>query len=162
MTRQIDYIVIHEADCALLKPSGAEFTITDIDHWHIERGFKRQRSWVTQFNPTIKACGYQYVIGVRGTLWTGRNEDETPAAVQGHNHDSINICLIGKGKYTAAQWVGLKELVSRLIDRFPTAMVKGHREFDTAIAQGKTCPDFDVQVWIKNNMEPVPNHVQEL
>jgi hypothetical protein len=159
MSRVIDYIIIHEADCPLHKPDGTEFTIKDIDEWHLERGFRRTPQWRRDFNPDIKACGYHYVIGITGALWTGRHVDEIPAAVQGHNHDSMNICLIGKGKYTLAQWSVLKLLASQLKSRYNNAEIKGHREFDTAIAQGKTCPDFDVQVWVKNNMKPLDDHI---
>ena len=160
--RKINYIVIHEADCALLKPSGAQFTAVDIDQWHKQRGFQRTAAWRKAFNPKMEAIGYQYVIGVKGDIWTGRAEGETPAAVQGHNSDSINICLIGKGKYTSAQWAALQGLVEQLQGRFPGAEVRGHREFDTAKSQGKTCPDFDVQHWVDGGLEPLPDHTEEI
>jgi hypothetical protein len=154
--RPIDYIIIHEADT----PTGHPFTISDIDQWHVERGFKRtQHPYCIDYHPELKACGYHHVILLDGTQQDGRHPDEIPAACQGHNHDSINICLIGKGKYTPEQWDTLKRLVMGYRFLYPAAEVMGHCQFDTAIAQGKTCPDFDVETWMAGNMAPLDGHV---
>lgn len=156
MPRIIDAIVIHESD----SPTGRNDTITDIDQWHVERGFKRtQEPYCSTFHPELKACGYHNVILIDGTQQDGRHPDEIPAAVQGHNAHSINICLIGKGKYTLPQWDRLKTLVGAYRVLYPAAEVKGHYEFDTAIAQKKTCPDFPVSQWVADDMQPVVNHV---
>lgn len=156
MARKISYIVVHESDT----PNGRPHTAKDIDQWHRERGFSRSESARKAFNPTLKAIGYQYVICVDGTLQTGRAESEVPAAVQGYNSVSINICMIGKGKYTPAQWRTLKALVGDLCKRYPGAAVKGHYQFDTA--HGKTCPDFQVDKWFAAGMEPPNGHVLEV
>jgi N-acetyl-anhydromuramyl-L-alanine amidase AmpD len=158
MSRIIDYIIIHEADCPLHKPSGAEFTIKDIDQWHKERGFKRQPEWIRAFNSDLKAVGYHFVINITGTISTGRHVEEIPAACQGNNHDSINICLIGKGKYTSEQWTSLAVIVKDLCIKYPNAKIKGHYEMPTGKAQGKTCPDFPVSEWVTNGMQPIPEH----
>lgn len=157
--RGIDYIIIHEADCPLRKPSGAEFTVKDIDEWHHQRGFKRTTVWREKFNPELKAVGYHFVIGITGTLWTGRHLDEIPAACQGNNSDSVNICLIGKGKYTQAQWDKLKQLVTELQEKYPKAQVVGHYQMPSGKAQGKTCPDFPVPEWVANGMLPLEGHI---
>jgi len=157
--RNIDYIIIHEADCPLHKSSGAEFTVKDIDEWHQQRGFKRTTAWREKFNPDLKAVGYHFVIGVTGTLWTGRHLDEIPAACQGNNSDSINICLIGKGKYTQEQWQTLKSTVNMLKGKYSKARIKGHYQMPSGIAQGKTCPDFDVPKWESNGMLPQEGHI---
>ncbi|OHD24197.1 MAG: hypothetical protein A2Y38_24915 [Spirochaetes bacterium GWB1_59_5] len=157
--RDIRFIVIHEADTPLLKPSKAEFTALDIDQWHQERGFKRSAEWRNRFNPDFKAIGYQYVIGVRGDIWTGRHEDEIPAAVQGHNSESINICLIGKGKYTRAQWTALHLLVAKLQAKYQHAAIIGHCDFPGV---AKTCPDFDVKAWVADDFEPPYGHMMEV
>ena len=156
MTRIIDAIVIHESD----SPTGRNDTITDIDQWHVERGFKRtQEPFCSEFHPELKACGYHNVILIDGTQQDGRHPDEIPAAVKDHNAHSINICLIGKGEYTPAQWDQLKRLVGEYKVVYPAAEVKGHYEFDTAIAQGKTCPDFPVPAWVASGMIPMEGHI---
>jgi hypothetical protein len=155
--RKIENIVIHESDT----PNGRQQTVEDIDQWHQERGFHRQAADMAAFNPDLKAIGYHFAIYIDGSLHTGRAENEIPAAVQGHNATSINICLIGKGKYTQEQWQSLQMLVSMLGQKYPGAAVKGHCQFDTAIAQGKTCPDFDVPAWVAGGMAPLTGHILE-
>jgi len=156
--RSIEYIIIHESDT----PNGRPQTVRDIDQWHRDRGFRRSPAAVAKFNPFLKCIGYHYAIYVDGTLQTGRADSEVPAACQGYNATSINICLIGKGKYTPAQWQALQMCVAMLLQRYPGAKVMGHCEFDTAKAQGKTCPDFDVQAWVCSNMEPLAGHILEV
>lgn len=155
MARNIVYIIIHEADT----PTGKHFTANDIDQWHKERGFERSPEWRAKFNPQLEAIGYHYVIGVHGELWTGRHLQEIPAAVGGYNSVSINICLIGKGRYTPSQWNALKSLVEELHQKYPKAEVKGHCQFSTAIIQKKTCPDFNVPQWYAAGMTPAPEHI---
>lgn len=156
--RKIDYIVIHESDT----PNGRPQTVNDIDQWHRERGFRRGPSAVAAFNPQLKCIGYHFVIYVDGSLHTGRAESEVPAAVQGYNSTSINICMIGKGKYSPAQWQSLQMAVTMLKKKYPGAQVKGHCEFDTAKAQGKTCPDFDVQGWMARGMTAAAGNILEV
>jgi hypothetical protein len=152
--RKINWLVIHESDT----PNGEIHTVYDIDEWHKDRGFCRSLSNRKLFNPTLSSIGYQYVIYIDGSLHTGRSEEEVPAAVEKHNHDSINICLIGKGKYTQAQWDCLKNLIESLKTKYPTSFVVGHCYFDTAKAQGKTCPDFDVVKWVRDDFVPEDKH----
>jgi hypothetical protein len=155
--RIIKYIVIHEAACPLIKPSGAEFTIADIDAWHIERGFQRSAYWQSMWHPELKAAGYHFVLGVSGQVWEGRHEEEVPAAVKGFNTCSINICLIGQGKYTLKQWEALGFLVSHLQEKYPAAEVTGH--CDPRFKAGKTCPDFKVAEWLADGKNPPEGHI---
>lgn len=155
MARKILYIVIHESD----SPTGRADTQKDIDQWHQERGFKRGNTWRERLNPELKAIGYHYVVGIHGELWTGRHLEEVPAAVSGYNSVSVNICLVGKGRYSPSQWSALKTLMTDLVKKYPGAAVMGHCQFSTAIVQGKTCPDFDVPKWYKAGMEPEREHI---
>lgn len=154
--RNIQNIVIHESDT----PNGRPQTVADIDQWHTERGFRRGDGARKAFNPQLRAIGYHFVIYVDGSLHTGRAEGEVPAAVQGHNSTSINICMIGKGKYTPAQWQSLQMCVAMLRQKYPGAVVKGHYQFDTA--NGKTCPDFDVPAWVAANMAAPAANILEV
>lgn len=156
--RKIENIIIHESDT----PNGRPQTVQDIDQWHHDRGFKRGDAARKAFNPQLRATGYHYVIYVDGSLHAGRAESEIPAAVQGYNTTSINICMIGRGKYTPEQWQSLQMSVTMLKGKYPAAKVKGHCEFDTAKAQGKTCPDFNVQSWLASGMVASADHILEV
>lgn len=150
--RDVKFIVIHEAACPRHKKDGSDFTITDIDQWHDERGFKRSAFWRSRFNPDLKACGYHYVVGVGGEVWLGRHENEIPAAVKGFNSVSVNICLIGQnGDFTEAQWNILPMLLGKLQDKYENAQIVGHN--NVRFNSGKTCPGFDVKAYVKNGMK---------
>lgn len=155
--RKIENIVIHESDT----PPWREVTVEDIDSWHRGKKYKRNAARRKALNPHLTSIGYQFVIYLDGSLHTGRAEDEIPAAVQNHNATSINICLAGKGLYTPEQWQSLQMCVTMLKAKYPKAAVKGHYQFDTAIAQGKTCPDFDVPAWCASGMVPPVGHILE-
>lgn len=148
--RTITDIIIHEADT----PAGKEFHAADIDLWHQQRGFKRSDEWRTAYNPQLKAIGYHYVIPLNGLVETGRHRDEIGAHCQGANAHSIGICLIGKGKYTSFQWTSLATLLEALRDAYPGAQIRGHYEYPSARAQGKTCPDFNVAAYVADGFIP--------
>jgi N-acetylmuramoyl-L-alanine amidase len=88
--------------------------------------------------------GYHFVIDQDGTPELGRHEEIIGAHCEGHNADSLGICLIGKKEFSAAQMLSLRELVISLLKKYNLTEenVFGHYEFDTAIAQGKTCPNI--------------------
>lgn len=150
--RNITDIIIHEADT----PAGKDFHASDIDQWHIERGFQRTDAWRKSYNPDLRAIGYHYVIPLNGMIETGRHRDEIGAHCQGANSSSIGICLIGHGRYTSNQWQSLATLLESLLGVYPEAVIKGHYEYDSARAQGKTCPGFDVPLFVGNEFIPYP------
>jgi N-acetylmuramoyl-L-alanine amidase len=126
--RLIDTIIVH---CAAT-PNGKEFHAADIDRWHKERGFRK--------------IGYHWVIDLDGTVHAGRQESEIGAHAEGHNADSIGICLIGTDKFTPAQWGALKSLVDEIKGCYPTAKsVIGHRDIPGV---HKECPGFSVAFWL--------------
>lgn len=163
--REVTTIAIHCADT----PNGRPQTVADIDSWHQHNGWHRADYWRVKkgFNPSLLSIGYHFVIYVDGTVHTGRHVDEIGAHVGGHNSNSLGICLVGKDKFTAKQWAALKQLVADLevnIKTGPhnhTVKVMGHYQFDTAIAQGKTCPNFDVPQWLAGLMAAPANHTLE-
>jgi N-acetyl-anhydromuramyl-L-alanine amidase AmpD len=135
--RSINEIIIHCADT----PNGKEFHNTDIDRWHKERGWS--------------GIGYHYVICIDGSVEPGRPLEVSGAHAEGHNSKSIGICLIGKNRFTPAQWEALKELVKDLEEDWPAAKVIGHYE---VASNGKTCPNFNVSDWSHAYLPDV-NHV---
>lgn len=133
--RNIDLGVIHCSDT----PPGAWFDENDIRSWHTTPKKDGGRGW--------RDIGYHLVILLDGSVKEGRPFEEMGAHVRGHNDNSIGICLIGsKGQHTSAQWNSLLHVMIDLNYMFPGIKFKGHCELDSK----KTCPDFDVQLFIKH------------
>lgn len=126
--RFIDLIVIH---CSAT-PAGRAVTAADIDAWHRQRGFD--------------CIGYHYVVGVDGTIETGRSPHRVGAHCLGHNSASIGVCYVGgldpagnpADTRTAAQKRALTALLRALRLLYPEARIRGHRDF-----AAKACPCFD-------------------
>lgn len=137
-----NWIVIH---CSATRGS-QNFTAADIRRWHIDKGWKD--------------IGYHYVIRRDGMVEPGRAENAIGSHVQGHNADSIGICMVGgiddttwkpADNFTPAQWRSLRTLVERLVKTYPSAKVLGHRDFPGV---KKACPSFAAKVWAKKNGFP--------
>lgn len=134
--RKISTIIIH---CAATKPS-MDIGLKEIEKWHLERGFN--------------SVGYHYIIRRNGQIENGRPKDRAGAHTQGHNANSIGICLVGgisekgapEANFTRNQWKSLERLIRILKADFPWVTVHGHNEFTKA----KACPSFDVQEWVKD------------
>ncbi|VEB25751.1 N-acetylmuramoyl-L-alanine amidase [Actinobacillus lignieresii] len=136
-----------------------------INDWHKQRGFKRTSVAVKQFNSHLAHLGYHFVIDTDGTVETGRQVGEIGAHVQGHNSNSLGICLVGgiradgknHGEYTEKQWHALHRLLCELEANHPRAKICGHRDLSPdANHNGKVdkwewlkdCPCFDVWEWL--------------
>ncbi|WP_180131948.1 N-acetylmuramoyl-L-alanine amidase [Rhodoferax sp. BLA1] len=191
--RLIDLLVIH---CSAT-PSGRPLTrglpgqpgfkncVQIIDEWHSARGFHRAFQARRAQNPELSAIGYHFVIDLDGTIHSGRAVAEVGAHAQGHNANSIGICMIGgterDGKYTTAQWRALAYVVRELTDTYAIQLklptrngdtvsggVCGHRDLSpdangdgqvTAVEWLKTCPGFDVGAWLSTNLAPAAKNV---
>lgn len=127
--RVIRLIIIH---CSAVRPwqvSGLQ----DIDRWH------RQKGW--------NGCGYHYVVRRDGTIETGRPLEMVGAHCVHHNQHSIGVCYEGgldadgltADTRTAAQKVAMRQLLEKLHEQFPKAVIAGHNVFDPT----KDCPCFD-------------------
>ena len=117
--RAIKYIVVH---CTATEKN-RDFTAKDIEGWH------KQRGW--------SGIGYHYVIDIYGKLEKGRPDWKIGAHVKGQNKHSIGIVYVGgldenlapQDTRTVAQKQELKRLLCVLKDRYPTAIILGHRDF---------------------------------
>lgn len=132
MMRTITLIIVH---CSANRP-GSALRMADIDRYH------RSLGW--------KGCGYHYVIPTDGTIEAGRPEEEIGAHCRGHNAHSIGVCYIGglaaDGKSpqdtrTKAQQIALRQLLSDLHTRYPTALIVGHSDLEP---RKPCCPGFSV------------------
>lgn len=133
--RKITEIIVH---CSAT-PEGQNFTVEDIDRWH------KQKGW--------QGIGYHYVIYLDGSVHKGRNEEVIGAHCLGHNAYSIGVCYIGgidknnkpKDTRTDAQKQALINLLKSLKEKYPNAIIYGHRDFSK-----KDCPCFDAKNEYKN------------
>lgn len=122
--RKIKEIILHCSDSNI---KGHD-NIATIKEWHLQRGFKD--------------VGYHFFIRSCGMLEYGRELDVVGAHCEGHNKESIGICLLGKYKndFTREQKTTLYHLIKGLVMIFPDVTIHGHNEFSN-----KTCPVFDVE-----------------
>lgn len=130
--RSIKKIVVH---CSAT-PDGLDEGFKEINQYHLSRGWK---------SPSGIGCGYHFLIRRDGTVEVGRMVNEIGAHVQWANADSIGVCLIGTHEFVPEQIKSLKRVVNGLLEEFPGTTVHEHREFPSAIAQGKTCPNINVK-----------------
>lgn len=175
--RKISALVIH---CAAV-PNGRYTRVEDVDHWHKERGFKRQPEWLARQNPGLTAIGYHFFIYTGGTVATGRHVDEIGAHAQGYNAKTLAICMAGTDQYSVEQWQSLAALVTGQIARLTGQNGPGDRRGGLGIGApavaaaeragiriighrdlpgvSKTCPGFSVADWLQGGMQPLAGHV---
>ena len=129
--RQITKIILH---CSATR-EGQDVSVETIRKWHLNRGWSD--------------IGYHYVIYLDGSIHEGRPVNRGGAHTKGYNSKSIGICYIGgvekdgktpKDTRTPEQDTALTNLITALLEMYPTATLHGHNEF-----ANKACPSFDVQ-----------------
>lgn len=140
--REIRKIIIHCSDSNW-------GNVDIINSWHIERGFSKIGYHYLILNgyETYKDLKEKaYKQGVDGLIQVGRSLDEVGAHCEGHNSDSIGICLIGTNAFTPNQLFSLKNLVLTLLKAFNLTPedVYPHYYFNP----NKTCPNFNIKlIW---------------
>ena len=129
--RQITKIILH---CSATR-EGQDVSVETIRKWHLNRGWSD--------------VGYHYVIYLDGSIHEGRPVNRSGAHTKGYNSKSIGICYTGgvekdgktpKDTRTPEQDTALTNLITALLEMYPTATLHGHNEF-----ANKACPSFDVQ-----------------
>lgn len=169
--RSINLIVIHCSaspngvslfDGSLGMP-GFRTPVETIDQWHRQRGFRRDFGAKGRFNPQLTSIGYHFLIYTSGVVVTGRAPEEVGAHAQGHNANSIGLCMIGTDKFLPEQWEALAGWVRIMQKAYPGARIVGHRDLspdlngDGVISSSewtKRCPGFDVAAWMAGGMVP--------
>lgn len=132
--RSTDNIVVH---CAATPPT-ADIGAKEIRGWHLQKGWSD--------------IGYHFVIRRDGRVEPGRPENLVGSHVQGHNSNSLGICLVGgtdakqrpQNNFTPEQWASLQTLLMRLTQKYRGATILGHRDFPKV---AKACPCFDAIKW---------------
>lgn len=133
--RSITLLVVH---CSAVRPYQTS-SAADIDEWHKRRVTRNGEHW--------KGIGYHFVVRRDGTVEKGRPIEEQGAHCCPHNKYSIGICYEGgldvSGKAddtrTPEQKRALWKLLKELHERFPRALIVGHRD----LVPGRDCPCFD-------------------
>ena len=128
--KNITEIIVH----CTATPGGRNVTVSDIDRWHRERGFR--------------CIGYHYLVKLDGGGSAGRSENESGAHCLGHNTCSIGVVYAGgigadgnpADTRTDAQKRSLRQLLVTLKARYPAARIYGHCDF-----AAKACPCFDAK-----------------
>ena len=129
--RVITLIIVH---CSAVRPDQTS-SAAQIDRYHRE-----EKHW--KFG-----IGYHYVIRRDGTIEPGRPEWMIGAHCLHHNAHSIGVCYEGgydiRGQpadtRTAEQKQTMRRLLEELHERYPRAMIVGHRD----LYPPKDCPCFD-------------------
>ena len=132
--RSIKYIVIH---CTATPVTASVESI--------QRYWKESLKWT---NP-----GYHYLIKRNGEIVQLQKEADIANGVKGFNENAIHISYIGgadkTGKpmdnRTPAQETAMFNKIVALTEKYPGAIVKGHRDFPFV---KKACPSFDVKTWL--------------
>lgn len=136
--RALNEIIIH---CTATRPS------QDIGHKTLTE-WARQKGWLDD--------PYHFVIRRNGEVEEGRPIEEIGAHCKGHNKNSIGVVLVGgvseddvtksELNFTHEQWKTLNSFIPELAEKYNIKNIHGHNEYSKI----KTCPNFDVQVWLKS------------
>ena len=94
--------------------------------------------------------GYHYVIKLDGEIQPGRLEKKIGAHCYRNNRSSIGLCYIGGMNKNMTEWKdtrtnkqkqSLLNLINELKEKYPGAIVYGHKDFTNK----KLCPSFDAK-----------------
>ncbi len=124
----IDKVTIH---CSASK-NGKPWSAESIRKMHMSP----PRNW--------RDIAYHYILQPDGTVENGRALNVTGAHVKGHNKNNVGFCFIGTDKFSKAQFNSFKYKFDglKLTYNLNPWNIYCHYEFDTAIKQGKSCPNI--------------------
>ena len=90
--------------------------------------------------------GYHMVIQPTGEVETGRSLNKSGAHVAGQNDRNCGIALVGTSRFTREQFISLRYQLDSLrsIYEIEPWEIRCHSQYDSAIKQGKTCPNMEI------------------
>jgi N-acetylmuramoyl-L-alanine amidase len=151
LRKRTDALVIH---CTATL-AHQDFRRVDIDAMHKRRGW-----------PGI---GYHYIITLGGKVEAGRKPDLSVGAhVGGFNANTLGISYVGGLRSgdakpidtrTPEQTTAMVGLLSKLLEKYPTAVILGHRDLSPDLDGDdeiephewmKMCPCFNAGPWAKS------------
>ena len=124
LEKNIKFIVVHCSD------TDDNLKALDIHKLHLNFGWE--------------GVGYHKIIEKDGRIVNGRPEFWKGAHVRGYNDKSLGVCLIGKSRFSKAQFISLKKILIDWKKKYKNTKIIGHYEVSDS---SKTCPNFDVAQW---------------
>jgi N-acetylmuramoyl-L-alanine amidase len=118
-----------------------------IRQWHRQRGFRDigyHYVILNEFPDNNHWARKDLVEGNDGRIETGRPLEEAGAHAEGHNADSVGVCLVGDKRFSPKQLEALKTIIEYLRRECPRIKILGHYELDPK----KTCPNLDMD-WVR-------------
>lgn len=92
--------------------------------------------------------GYNFYVRKDGSIYTGRPIDTSGAHTVDYNSISVGVCFEGdfdkETKMSDAQLKSGQELLAYLKEKYPSAEIKKHRDFNATACPGKNFPFDDV------------------
>ncbi len=136
-TRNVKFIVIH---CTATQPEAKLESIQK--YWRDVKGWG-------------DVPGYHYLIKADGEIVKLLDESKNSYGVYAHNSECISLSYIGgidktgrpKDTRTRKQETAMFNKIVELTERYPGAVVVGHRDFPNV---NKACPSFDVKTWLSS------------
>ena len=141
MQRIVNKIIIH---CSATDDP-REDSVKAIKHLHTSSGMVKWNYEVFDKKYKFRDIGYHFYIDRHGETHSGRDISKAGAHCKGENSNSVGICLFGVNP-TLASVIGFKRtinLVFSIINK--TVPIYTHRCFPSAIAQGKRCPNLEIE-----------------
>lgn len=113
----------------------------------IQSYWKNQLGW--------KMPGYHFIVKPDGEVVNLLPIEQVSNGVEGFNSQTVNISYLGGvdaenaplDTRTPQQKASLLKLLKELKQKFPTAIIQGHRDFPNV---KKACPSFDAKNEYKN------------
>ena len=98
--------------------------------------------------------GYHFYVRKDGSIYTGRPIDTVGAHCTGFNSQSVGVCFEGdyekESTMPQTQVSAGAELISYLMQLYPGAEIKAHRDFMATSCPGKNFPFEKIKSWIKD------------
>lgn len=136
--RKITKIILHCSDSDVPKHDN----IGIIKGWHLARGFGD--------------VGYHRFYQKSGTMQKGRPVEKEGAHCKGLNKESLGYCLSGKNEFTFPQFRSVAAQIE--LDKKEYGLtnkdVIAHCDTPSGKEQGKTCPNFDVDLFKRKWLKP--------
>lgn len=134
---KVKYIVVH---CTANGPT-SQIGVKEIRNYHLSLGWDD--------------IGYHYIIKRDGTIEKGRDISRTGAHTKGYNSESVGVSYVGgidnnenpEDNRTLPQKQSLTKILTELKQKFPNAIIQGHRDF---AGVAKACPSFDAKTEYQN------------
>ena len=132
--RTIKYLVVH---CTATPQSA---TVESI-----QRYWRERLGWL--------ASGYHKIIKANGEVITLAQDDAVCNGVAGFNSVSLHVSYIGgidsRGNPLDNRTQGQKDAISQVLhawrEKYPNAIIQGHRDFLKRGVNWKECPSFDAK-----------------